>query len=338
LARLVISLKSPEHQHRLAGKFPASLKERKLTIYASTLDYISNQPVVKEWVEVISLVQHVASTEPRDWRLPLLAFQAVGGREDAAIPACAALACAQVAIILIDDMLDNDPRGEFHRLGAGQTANCAAALIAAASAAVLKSGAPSTSKLAALDSLTLMLAAVAFGQDLDVKNHSDEDAYWHVVQMKSGYFFRTALELGALLAGAGPDITTEVGHIGSLYGEMIQIHDDLGDCMADPPGPDWLERRSTLPMLFAETVPHPDRTRFLELRQKASNPEAVHEAQEILIRCGAVSYCVDQLMQRHKAAKAILAAVTLPQPDYINNLLESLIAPVTKLLNLAGNF
>jgi geranylgeranyl pyrophosphate synthase len=305
-----------------------------VSIHTPTLDYISNQPVLKEWAEAKSLVSHAASLEPRDWRLPLLACQAVGGREEQAIPACAALACAQVGIILIDDMLDDDPRGEFHRLGMAQTANCAAALISAASQAILHSPVRSSIKLAAVQNLNQMITNLAFGQSLDIQNPADEAAYWRVVRTKSSPFFGTAFGLGAIFGGASVGLVHEIGKLGSLYGEMIQIHDDLNDSMTEPAGPDWLTGRSPLPILYAQTVDHPERDRFFELRRNISDPQALPEAKAILIHCGAVSYCIDQLIRRYQSAHAILAGMKLALPDRLNNLLEEMIAPVRKVLDI----
>ena len=160
-----------------------------MDIYQPTLDYISNLPILKIWTEAKSLLDHAASLRPRDWRLPALACEAVGGEPEEAVPACAALACAQISIILVDDMLDDDPRGEYHRLGAAQTANLAGTFLSAASQAILHSAARPSIKLAGVQDLNLMITSVAFGQYLDVQNPVDEAAYWRVVETKSGPFF-----------------------------------------------------------------------------------------------------------------------------------------------------
>ena len=117
---------------------------------------------------------------------------------------------------------------------------------------------------------------------------------------------------------------------------MIQVHDDLNDTMAVPANPDWLQKRKPLPILFALTVEHPDRTRFLELYQDISNENALQEAQEILIRCGAVSYCVDQLLRKHRTAQDILNNTPLPNKGVVEGLVQGVIAPVWKLFEALG--
>ena len=117
---------------------------------------------------------------------------------------------------------------------------------------------------------------------------------------------------------------------------MIQIHDDLTDTMAVPANSDWLQGRSPLPILFAKSVDHPERSRFLELLRKVSDEGALCAAQEILIRCGAVSYCVDQLLRKHQTAQDMLATVSLPRREVLDVLLEEVVAPVWQLFEAVG--
>jgi geranylgeranyl pyrophosphate synthase len=117
---------------------------------------------------------------------------------------------------------------------------------------------------------------------------------------------------------------------------MIQISDDLNDSMAVPANPDWLQKRKPLPVLFALTVEHPDQARFLNLYQNISKGNALQEAQEILIRCGAVSYCVDQLLRRHQTIHDILSKTPLPDKSPLDSLIEDVIAPVRKLFETLG--
>ncbi|HET7144445.1 MAG TPA: polyprenyl synthetase family protein [Anaerolineales bacterium] len=306
-----------------------------MNLYEGTLNYISNLPVLKEWPETKSLLERAACKQPRDWRLPLLACEAVGGTTEQGICASASIASALLGILLIDDMLDDDPRGEFQSIGQAQAANFASVFLTASSQAILQSGAGSAIKLQALESLNQMITSVAFGQYLDVQNPADEGAYWRVVKMKSAPFFKTALEIGTLFGGAPIEVVRDIGEIGRIYGEMIQIHDDMNDCMATPAGPDWIQGRSPLPILFAQTVDHKDRGRFLELRQRIPEVEALREAQEILIKCGAISYSIDCLLCRYREARSVSSSMKLVHPEKMNAILEELIVPVWRLFEMA---
>jgi geranylgeranyl pyrophosphate synthase len=305
-------------------------------IYESVLDYLLTFSIFNSWHEMETILRRAVSGRPHDWQLPIIACQAVGESPEKAIPASAALACAQISIILIDDMLDEDPRGEYHRIGNGRAANFAIAFQAAGMEALIGSRTSTKVKSEALNSLNQMMLRTAFGQELDIQNPSDESSYWRVVEMKSAPFYGCALHLGALFGEASMDAAKGLERLGEYYGEMIQIHDDLNDTMAVPANPDWIQSRKPLPILFAQSVNHPDRVRFMELCQNISAEDALQEAQAILIRCGAVSYCVDQLLRRHQAAQEILNKVPLQNKGRVDSLMEAVIAPVWKLFQTLG--
>jgi hypothetical protein len=60
------------------------------------------------------------------------------------------------------------------------------------------------------------------------------------------------------------------------------------------------------------------------------------EAQEILIQCGAVSYCVDQLLDRYQTVRRILSNESLARPSVLIGLFEDVVAPVWRLFQAAG--
>jgi geranylgeranyl pyrophosphate synthase len=177
-----------------------------------------------------------------------------------------------------------------------------------------------------------MFLSTAYGQSLDVQIPADEDAYWQIVQAKSSPFFGAAFQVGALAGGASLEMSQQLDLLGRLYGEMIQVHDDLHDVMETPANPDWVQGRRPLPILFAALVRHPQQTRFLELTRGIDRVEALEEAQDILIQCGAVSYCVDQILKRYQTAQGILSSLPLSNRRPIVSLVESVFTPVQNLL------
>lgn len=303
-----------------------------MDIYSQIKDYVINLPVLREWAEARALFTRIASGEQPHWLMPAWACESVGGTGEDALPACAAIACAHVGIILVDDMLDSDPRGEYHRIGAAASANLACAFQAASLASFAGAHIPNNARLAAMEGMNAMFLSTALGQFWDVQTPNDEAAYWLVTQTKSSPFFGAALQIGALAGGAPVETSNRLKELGKIYGEIIQIHDDLEDSLAVPANSDWILGRAPLPILFAKLVDHPDRTRFLELCAKIESPGALEEAQEILIRCGAVAYCVEQLHRRDESARALLDATPLTRREILDGLFARAIAPVWKLL------
>ena len=300
--------------------------------YQATLDYLLAQFAVREWSELSALVKRATAAQLRHWELPLLACHAVGGTTSQAIPAMAALVALFLSIVLVDDMLDEDPKGYFVQNGYPAASHLAGALQAAGLEAIAQSTAREDVKSAVINKLNRMLLCTALGQYWDTHNPQDEEAYWQIVQTKSAPFFGTALYIGALMGSTTEEEATKLETIGGIYGELIQLHDDLHDVMQKPANPDWTQGRSPLPILFATVVSHPDQERFLALRQRISDPEALAEAQIILIRCGAISYVIDQLLQRHQKAEALLGDMGDIESGVIRDLLNKTTEPIHRLL------
>jgi geranylgeranyl pyrophosphate synthase len=303
-----------------------------MDIHKSIHDYLAQTELAQTWLELSVFIQRACDRRDRIWRLPVLAGEAVGASRASLIPAAAAIACLHMHIILIDDMLDADPRGLHQQLGMPRAANLASALAALAVEAICRSNCDPVSKQAAISCLAEMCLHTSYGQHLDILNPDNESSYWAAVQAKSSPFFAAAFYLGTVMAGADAATAARLKAFGGLYGEMIQIFDDVHDSMARPANSDWIQGRSPLPVLFAQTVPHPYREQFVVIRRSIADPAVLEVAQDILIHCGAVSYCVDQIVARHQQAQQLLNDLPLPNNAELNALLEEIIRPVTNLL------
>src|SRR5215203_4424628 len=121
-------------------------------------------PHVDSWAEANELFRVAASRKPDHWLLPIRACEAVGGLAGQAISAIVAIGCAHVGILLVDDMLDGDPRGDYHRLGMSAVSNLACFFQSIALHAVSRSLQNSASQLLAVNSLNAMFASTALGQ------------------------------------------------------------------------------------------------------------------------------------------------------------------------------
>lgn len=304
-----------------------------MNIYEAVIEILQVFKIIQLWPGIEVVLRRAAAPNPPFWYLPILACEAVGSPGNAAIPTVASIACLQTSIILVDDLLDNDPRGQHHQFGAAAVANMASAFQAIGLEVINKIRVNSNVHVAIQISLNRMLYTTALGQYLDSLNPNDEVSYWKVVQTKSAPFFGAALEIGALAGGAPPETAEQLRWLGNIYGEMVQIHDDLSDTMSEPAGPDWTSGRSTLPILYAQIATHPERERFKELRQDVTDPACLREAQEIIVRCGAVSYCIDQILRRYEHACQMLEKIELKNPSRLQERLDGLVAPVYNLLD-----
>jgi len=271
-----------------------------------------------------------------DWQLPAIGCQSLGTDSEVAIPAMAALACTQISIILVDDMLDEEPEGEHQRMGVGRAANLALALQSAAMVLVDQCPVSPAQRSAASRCLAQMCLDTAAGQELDVSNLEGEENYWRVVRAKSTPFYGAGLQLGAILGGGDPETVQQFYELGVIFGEAIQIYDDLEDAFKSPANPDWLQGRNNLALLYGLTAEYPERKRFVELRLRARDPVALDEAQQILVRSGAVSYCVYQVVQRHQQIRTRMEELSLVDSQPFSELLANQIEPVRGLLTRLG--
>ena len=293
-------------------------------------------PELAAWPEVASIFGRTSGKLSTEWELPYLACQAVGGPPEAALPGAAALACIQLSIVLVDDMLDDDPRGDYHQLGYGPTANLALAYQAAAFALVKSAPIDAERRASLCAWLAHIGLGTSLGQYCDSHNAGDEAAYWQVARGKSAPFYGGALALGAVLGGASAEVVEGLNQLGLLIGETAQIYDDLGDALRSPARPDWQHGRNNLPILYALTAQYPLRARFEECLAEVADPDRLREAQGILVQCGAVSYCAFQAAQRHRAAKALLAELPLADRGPLLEGLSRQSRPLVALFRAAG--
>lgn len=306
-----------------------------MTQYQDAIQMLLARPECQSWDDLRRALNGARNHQPVAWHFPLKASEAVGGDAKGATPAVSAITCAHMAIILLDDILDEDPRGAYRHMGTGRAANLAVGLNALGVQVLLEAEECVEHEKAAA-ALIEMIRQTAYGQNLDVINLQTEEGYWKVTRAKSSPYFGAALYIGALFGGAAVNIAMRLKKFGELYGEIMQIHDDLNDSLAVPANVDWLSGRSPLPLLFAHLVDHPDRQRFIDLRSQVADLEALKEAQTILVRCGAISYCVNELLNRHSLATKLINEMDLKNPDSMKDILEESIAPVRHLFSKVG--
>ena len=261
------------------------------------------------------------------WLLPQRTCQAVGGNMTLAVPCCSAMGAIHLSILLIDDLIDHEEHFPEAGILPDQKANLAAALQALCFEAILQAPFSDAKKCAAQFVLARMITSISKGQYLDAQGIATEDGYWQVVRAKSSPFFRAAFQLGGIAGNAGETTLEALQQIGDLYGEMVQIEDDLADCLEGEAIAVY-----SLPYLFAHTVEHPHRARFEELQQVPLTPASIQEMRNIFWQCGAISYCTYHLITRFNLAADLLAQAALPDPQSIQVILQRAIRPVEALL------
>jgi geranylgeranyl pyrophosphate synthase len=297
-----------------------------------------SMPEVAAWPQMVAIIGRARHEEYRSlWDYPLIASRAVGGTNEQALAGSAAILCSLASVHLVDDMLDEEPGGDYRTLGAGNTANLALAFQAAGHRALDESGCDGETRAALQAHFARMALATASGQNLDGEGARSEDDYWRIVEAKTPPLFGSAFYLGARLAGAAETLAAALDRLGGLVGLFIQVSDDLVDAMKTPAGGDWARPFNNLAILFAMTAEHGEREDLVRLAAAAGDdPAALDEAQRILLRSGALSYCALKLIELQRQARDLLARLPLADPAPIERLLETQIAPLNRLFQSVG--
>ncbi|MEM6795836.1 MAG: polyprenyl synthetase family protein, partial [Acidobacteriota bacterium] len=293
---------------------PQSQPEPVQLLLSDIQQRLAEFPELGQWPELERLVGRKLSGGRPCWEFTVDACRAVGGERADAAPGAAVVFGLFYSIHLVDDLLDEDPKGVYHRVGVGPAANMALALQSAASRLLGSCGLSPEAECLAHRALGQAGWGTAFGQMLDHQDFPGEEAYWRMVGHKTPPLFSFALLLGSLVGGASVEKAQQLARLGALLGEIVQISDDLGDAMEQPAAPDWRRQATNLPILFATTAEHAEREAFEALLKRVDEPEALAEAQAILVRSGAFSFCAYRLIQAHRKAAGEIKALDLVRP------------------------
>ncbi|TFG47749.1 MAG: polyprenyl synthetase family protein, partial [Anaerolineales bacterium] len=170
--------------------------------------------------------------------LVLLACEAGGGDWKKALPAAAAVELIHNFSLIHDDIEDD---GEMRRgrltvwkvWGEAQAINTGDAMFALANASLLqlKDNLPSEKVLQAGVLFHTTCLRLTQGQHMDIAfeklDQVDMESYWQMVGGKTAALLAFSLEVGALCAGAPPDILANYHDFGHYLGLAFQAQDDI---------------------------------------------------------------------------------------------------------------
>ena len=141
-----------------------------------------------------------------------------------------------------------------------------------------------------------------------------------VARFKSaGYTVQRPLQLGAAIAGAGPDVLAAYTSIGLPLGEAFQLRDDVLGVFGDPAvtgksvDDDLREGKQTLLIALAEEATDgPGRELLAEhLGNPAAGPDEFDALRELLETTGARSRVEQRIAERTDEARAAIAAAPI---------------------------
>jgi geranylgeranyl diphosphate synthase type I len=253
--------------------------------------------------------------------LCLLVCESLGGQIEQAVPLAAAVELVHDFSLIHDDLQDRD-RTRHGRdtvwaiWGEAQAINAGDALLAIAHRAVASAGGglPADPVLRATSLLAERTLEMVAGQVTDIEFETrmdvDESEYLAMAAGKTGALFDASLALGAIAAGASPDVVEAFGRCGRSLGIAFQAHDDVLGVWGDEErtgkaqASDVRRRKKSLPVLYAVAQADTEqRSRLADIYSETELLEDdVNWVLELMYDVGAQSHCAGVAQQHRDAA------------------------------------
>ncbi len=261
--------------------------------------------------------------------LALLSSRLVGGSEEDALPAAAALELIHVFTLIHDDIMDRDDyrRGvpTVHRVWGEPMAITAGDLLFAkafeSASRLLERGIEPGRVVEAMRVLAKAASTVAEGQALDMMFEErwdvTVDEYMDMIYRKTGALIEASAWVGGLSGGASPEEVEALGEYGWRVGVAFQIRDDIlgiygsGEKLGKPVYSDLREGKKTLLIIYA--MQHLDDEGREFLKRVVGNPNASQEeyrrAAELIREAGALDHAMERAKKLVDEAKKSLSRV-----------------------------
>lgn len=294
-------------------------------------------------------------------RLALLACATVGGAIDQALPLAGGIQLIHDFSLIHDDIEDNSDtrRGRttvWTQWGLAQGINVGDGMFVVAHLALhrlAETGLSATLVLDVLRRFDQTILEICEGQYLDLSFEGRIDVaeadYLAMIARKTAALLAAATGLGALVGGASADAAERFFAFGHNLGLAFQIEDDIlgiwgdPDVTGKPRAADILQRKLTLPVIYALRQADPDGELAQSYRQRAAPAQAgqapappmdgasVARVLELLEAAGARSYSEEMATRYHQATVAELDRVPVASSPAAQAAHAELRAMVAKL-------
>ena len=154
----------------------------------------------------------------------------------------------------------------------------------------------------------------------------DEERYLQIIRYKTAKMFEASSWLGAVLAGAGPEIEQSMAEYGMRLGTAFQLIDDVLDYSGDEEktgkhlGDDLAEGKPTLPLIYAMRHGTQAQARCVREAIEKGGREDFPGVLSAIRATGALEYTRKQA--ESEASRARAAIETLPASAHKDSLLE----------------
>ena len=245
--------------------------------------------------------------------VPLAVCDAISGHYEQALPAAAAMRFFRAAADVFDDIEDADsPVSLAARYGPAVAINAATTLLVLGEKALARlaiRGLAGDVIVRVLDAVNSYHLTACAGQHRDLSTVPGtplaEDEYLEILAMKSASEVECAYVIGALVAGARPEMVDLFATLGRNHGMAAQIADDIQGTIE---GTDIFKRKATLPAIYALTQANGEARSQIQAAfdiRHAGMPD-VQRVRQLLFDLGAIHYATLKMgMYRQSASDAL---------------------------------
>ncbi len=179
---------------------------------------------------------------------------------------------------------------------------------------------------------------IAEGEVLQLMNSRnadiDETSYLQVIRYKTAKLFEAAGRLGAMVAGAAPEMEEAMAAYGGHLGTAFQLIDDVLDYSGDAGmigknvGDDLAEGKPTLPLIRVMQQGTDEEAGLVRRALASGGLAELDGVLAAIRRCGALDYTRRQAEAEAQAARAALDAI--PHTQYRHSLIQLASFAVTR--------
>lgn len=249
--------------------------------------------------------------------LTLLIAKEMGCVTQGTLNAAISLELLHTASLIHDDVIDASKERRGQASVNSIYGDTVAVLLGDLLLSLSLSKAAQTSNLDGVNIIARLGGTLSEGEIYQINNIDKEtlheDAYFHVVKLKTAALFSACAQLGAITAGADAQQGEKAHRLGEIIGVCFQIRDDIFDYykadIGKPTGNDLREGKFTLPAIYAIT--HNPTERMLELVKRVKHQEAtdaeIEEVIEFTKQNGGIEYAEQKMVALCDEALALLA-------------------------------
>ena len=285
------------------------------------LDGVIRDRLYSDVVLIRQVAEYIIGSGGKRMRPAMVLFSAgaAGYQGTRHLELAAVIEFIHTATLLHDDVVDESDLRRGNKTANAMFGNAASVLVGDflyTRAFQMMVGVESMRVMQVLADATNIIAEGEVLQLLNCHNADVEvDDYLQVIRYKTAKLFEAATRLGAILAGASPEVEEGLAAFGMHIGTAFQLVDDVLDYSGDEAdtgkhiGDDLAEGKPTLPLIYVMQHGSPDQAAVVRGALQAADRERFDAVLSAVQSTSALDYAHGQAVAAAQRAVAALAGL-----------------------------